>query len=186
MQISVTARSGDISEGIKEYAAKKLKKLERLLPKIETVQITEQKERAWYIVEITLIANGLLIRSEERGADMRSAIDLVIDKLERQVKKYREKLNDRLHRAGAEAAVALTETGGETEAEAESALEEEVPGRIVRNKHFEMKPMTPDEAAAELELLGHDFYAFVNSESETVNVIYRRRDGNYGLIEPEF
>lgn len=143
MQISVTARSGDISEGIKEYAAKKLKKLERLLPKIETVQITEQKERAWYIVEITLIANGLLIRSEERGADMRSAIDLVIDKLERQVKKYREKLNDRLHRAGA-------------------------------------------EAAAEMELLGHDFYAFINSESETVNVIYRRRDGNYGLIEPEF
>jgi len=174
MQITVTARSGEISEGIREYAAKKLKKLERLLPRMESVQITEAKERAWYIVEITLVADGLLVRSQERGGDMRSAIDLVVDKLERQIKKYRDKMNDRFRHHEIEA-VAV---------ESESA--EEAAGRIVRSKRFEMKPMTPDEAAAEMELLGHDFYVFVNSETEAVNVLYRRRDGNYGLIEPGF
>jgi putative sigma-54 modulation protein len=175
MQILVTARHGEISEGIKEYAAKKLKKLERLLRKMDSVQITETKERAWYIVEITLTADGLLIRAQERADDMRTAIDLVVDKLERQVKKYRDKLNHRFrHQAAREQTVV------------EAGPEEEQPGRIVRSKRFEMKPMTPDEAAAEMELVGHDFYVFINADTEAVNVIYRRQDGNYGLIEPGF
>ena len=175
MQIQVTARKGEISQGIKEYAAKKLKKLERILPVIESVQITETKERAWYIIEITVVANGLLVRGQERGDDMRAVIDSVVDKLERQIKKYRGKLNDRSRHAAGIGKVfgemSLEESGG--------------PGRIVRSKRFEMKPMSPDEAAAEMELLGHDFYLFINSESEEMNVIYRRADGNYGLIEPE-
>jgi putative sigma-54 modulation protein len=175
MQITVTARSGEISEGVKEYAAKKLKKLERLLPQIESVQITEAKERAWHIVEITLMANGMLIRGQERSGEMRSAIDLLVDKLERQVKKYREKLNSRPRHAG------VAEAAGAEEESAEGG-----PGNIVRCKRFAMKPISPDEAAAEMELLGHDFYVFTNSETEEVNVIYRRRDGNYGLIEPGY
>ncbi|NIM04449.1 MAG: ribosome-associated translation inhibitor RaiA [Armatimonadetes bacterium] len=175
MQISVTARHGEVSQGIREHAAKKLKKLERLLPKIESVQITEAKERAWYIVEITLVADGLLVRGQERAEDMRTAIDLVVDKLERQVKKYRGKLNDRFRHHGTQPPPVE-----------EEAEEQDQPGQIVRSKRFDMKPMKPEEAAAEMELLGHDFYVFINAESDVVNVIYRRRDGNYGLIEPEF
>jgi len=175
MEITVTARSGEISEGIKEYAARKLRKLEHLLRNIESVQITEAKERAWHIVEITLLADGLLVRGQERGAEMRAAIDLVVDKLERQIKKYREKLNDRARHSTGEP-LSLSAREGE----------EGPSGRIVRSKRFAMKPMSPDEAAAEMELLGHDFFVFTNAETDEVNVIYRRRDGNYGLIEPEF
>ncbi len=175
MEITVTARGAEISEGIKEYAAKKLQKLERLLRHIESAHITEAKERAWHIIEITVVADGLLIRGQERSAETRSAIDLVVDKLERQIKKYRQKVNDRKRHGETPPPPVVVE---------ESA--EDGPGEIVRSKSFAMKPMTADEAAAEMELLGHDFYVFTNAETEEVNVIYKRRDGNYGLIEPKF
>jgi len=174
MQISVTARSGEFSDGVKDYAAKKLKKLERILPKIDSVQITETKERAWHIVEITVTSNSLLVRSQERSDDMRSAIDGVVDKLERQIKKYRTKLQNRSRHIEDEEALAQAGEG------------DEETGRIVRSKRFAIKPMDPNEAAAEMELLGHDFYVFSNAITNQVNVIYRRQDGHYGLIEPDF
>ena len=189
MLITVTARSGEISDGMKEYAEKKIKKLERVLPNIQSVQITEQKERAWYIVEITVQAGNILVRSQDRADDMRTAVDSVVDKLERQIKKYRQKLSDRYQRLAPEVP---QEVATVARGEAEQAREEseevslEAAGRIIRNKRFDMKPMGADEAAAEMELLGHDFYVFANADSGAVNVIYRRRDGNYGLIEPEF
>jgi putative sigma-54 modulation protein len=182
MQITVTSRSGEINESMKEYAAKKLKKLERLLPRIDSVQITEDKERAWHIVEIHVMANGLLVRGQERSGELRSAIDMVVEKLERQIKKYRTKVSDHTRRTGIGELPAVVSPVTEEELSEET----EQIGAIVRSKRFAMKPLSPDEAAAELELLGHDFYVFTNAETDQVNVIYRRQDGNYGLIEPDF
>jgi putative sigma-54 modulation protein len=179
MQITVTTRSVESTEGIKEYAGKKLKKLERLLPSIASVQITEAKERAWFIIEITVVAGSLLVRSQERSDNLHTAIDLVIDKLELQIKKYRKKVSDRSRH------VSIPEMP-EPEPEEVAEAEESPAGTIVRSKRFAIKPMSADEAAAEMELLGHDFFMFTNVETNRMNVIYRRQDGNYGLIEPEY
>jgi putative sigma-54 modulation protein len=178
MEILVTSRSGELTDGVKEYAAKKLKKLEKLLPKIDSIHITEAKERAWHILEVNINADGLIIRGQERDTDLRTAIDQVVDKLERQVKKYRQKMN---HHSRQSVASALGE-----ELAQEDPEEEVTEGRLIKTKRFLMKPMNPEEAAAEMELLGHDFFLFVNAVTEQVSLIYRRRDGNYGLIEPDY
>jgi putative sigma-54 modulation protein len=177
MQISIAAKKGvAVPTGLKEFAERKLGKLERLLPKVDTVEITCSRERQWRVVEIMINADGLLVRGEERAADMRSAIDGLIDKLERRIKRSRSRMLERYRQAP----------------EFRSAWESEPTASagsgpsVVRTKRFAVKPMTPEEAAAQMELLGHDFYVFTNAETEQVNVLYRRRDGNYGLIEPEF
>jgi putative sigma-54 modulation protein len=176
MQINITAKGVAVPPGMKELTERKLAKLQRLLRQIDTVDITCSRERQWRVVEIVLKANGLLVRGEDRAVDIRSAIEGLIDKLERRVKKSRSKLIDRYRDA--------PETRGAWEAETVEPIEESEP-QVVRSKSFAVKPMTPEEAAAQMDLLGHGFYVFRNAETEQVNVLYRRRDGNYGLIEPE-
>jgi putative sigma-54 modulation protein len=178
MEILVTSRSGELSDAMKDYAAKKLKKLDKILPRIDSIHITEAKERAWHIVEMTVSANGLLIRAQERDTEMRIAIDQVIDKLERQIKKYRTKTNNHSRQG-------VSEALGEELAQAEGEPEESE-GRLIKTKRFLMKPMSSEEAAAEMELLGHDFFLFINAATEKVGLLYRRQDGNYGLIEPDY
>ena len=177
MRITISGKGTEIPPGLREHAESKLKKLERYLKKIESVEITQSQERGRQVIEVIVNANGLLIRSEERSADARTAIDLVLEKLERQIKKSRRKWLDRVHSPGDEAAAELPPEDWEEEA---------TEGRIVRTKRFAIKPMIPEEAAAQMELVGHDFYVFSNADTGAVNVLYRRRDGNYGLIEPEF
>ena len=176
MLINITARGVEVPPALKETAEHKLGKLERLLRRIDTVDITCSRERQWRIVEVVINANGLLIRGEDRAADFQSALDNLMDKLERRIKKSRSKIIQRYREA--------PETRG-----AWDALEEEddvFEPRLVRSKRFAVKPMSLEEAAAEMDLLSHDFYVFRNAETEQVNVLYRRKDGNYGLIEPEF
>ena len=179
MLINITAKGVVVPANFKELVQRKLTKLERLLPGIDTVDITCSHERQWQVVEVMMNANGLLVRGEDRAADFRSALENLADKLERRIKKSRSKLIQRYREA--------PET---REAWAELLPEEEpaeVPQpAVVRSKRFPLKPMTPDEAADEMELLGHDFYVFINSETDQVNVLYRRKAGNYGLIEPDF
>jgi len=176
MQINITAKGVAVPPGLREMTERKLNKLGRLLRQIDTVDITCSRERQWRVVEIVLKADGLVVRGEDRAIDVRSAIESLIDKLERRVKKSRSKLVDRYREA--------PETRGawaETEAESDNVSEPQ----LVRSKSFTVKPMSPEEAAAQMDLLGHGFYVFMNAETEEVNVLYRRRDGNYGLIEPE-
>lgn len=177
MQVNVTAKGVAVPSGLKEIAERKLGKLERLLREIETVDITCSRERQWRVVEVLIRANGVLVRGEDRAIDIRSAIESVIDKLERRIKKSRSKLVDRYREA--------PDTRDAWDAEAVEPDDEFEP-TLVRSKRFNVKPMSPEEAAAQMELLGHDFYVFMNSETDQVDVLYRRRDGNYGLIEPEF
>lgn len=182
MHINVTARGVVVPASFKETVEKKLGKLERLLRKIDTVDVTCSHERQWQVVELVINANGLLVRGEDRAADVRSALESVVDRLERRVKKSRSRLIERYREAPdtreAWVAAAAEMAGGAEEDESEP--------RVVRSKRFALKPLTPEEAAAEMELLGHDFYVFRNAETSQVNVIYRRTEGNYGLIEPEF
>jgi putative sigma-54 modulation protein len=178
MQINLTAKGVAVPPGLKEIAERKLAKLERLLRQIDTVDITCSRERQWRVVEIVIKANGILVRGEDRAIDIRSAIDSLVDKLERRIKKSRSKLLDRYrdHPDTRDAwEMPLEQDGG-------SALDP----TLVRSKRFPIKPMSAEEAAAQMDLLGHDFFVFVNAETEQVNVLYRRKDGNYGLIEPEF
>jgi putative sigma-54 modulation protein len=178
MQINVTAKGVAIPGGLKQAAERKLSKLERLLHQIDTVDITCSRERQWRVVEIVINANGLLVRGEDRAIDIRSAIDNLVDKLERRVKKSRSKLLDRYREH--------PETREAWEAAPQQEPEAALQPALVRSKRFPVKPMNPEEAAAQMDLLGHDFYVFRNAETEQVNVLYRRKDGNYGLIEPEF
>jgi putative sigma-54 modulation protein len=177
MRITISGRGVEVLPGLREHAEARLKKLERYLKRIESVEITHSQERGWHVIEVMVNANGLLIRGEERSADARSAIDLVLEKVERQIRRSRGKWLDR---------VRSQEEWGPEELLSGEGEEETAGGRIVRTKRFTIKPMGPEEAAAQMELLGHDFYVFTNAETGQVNVLYRRRDGDYGLIEPDF
>ena len=178
MLINVTAKGVEAPPKLKQLAEKKLQKLERLLRNIDAVEITLSRERQWRVVEIVITADALLVRGEGKAEDVRTAFERLVDKLERRIKKSRSKLLTRYREAPE------TRPAWEEEEEVEGQAEESLP-EVVRSKRFAMKPMVPEEAAAQMELLGHDFYVFRNAETEQVNVLYRRRDGNYGLIEPE-
>jgi len=180
MLINITAKGVAVPPDLKAIAERELEKLGKLLRRIDTVDITCSRERQWRVVEMVISANGVLVRGQDRGVDIRTAVDSLVEKLERRIKKSRSKLMEqyRTHPETRQAWAAGPEEEEETAVDLEPML--------VRSKRFEIKPMNPDEAAAQMELVGHDFFVFRNAETEQVNVIYRRKDGNYGLIEPEF
>jgi len=185
MQIIFSGKHVEVTPALKQYAETKLNKLSRFFDGVQEVHVMESTLRNQHIVEVTLKANGTLIRAEERSADMYSSIDLVVDKLERQLSRYKERFLTRTRESlgGHKPAESAPETVAANTAEEEGAGEENA-SRIVRTKRFAVKPMDPEEAALEMEMIGHDFYVFRNAENDEVNVVYRRRDGNYGLIEP--
>ena len=185
MLINISAKGVAVPPKFRELAEQRLGKLQRLLAPIGAVEITCTRERQWRRVEMVVQANGLLVRGVERALELQTALESLVDNLERQVKKSRSKLLDR-YREAPETRHAWAEV--EDEDEEEETREEgetDEPG-VVRTKRVSLKPMAPEEAAAQMELIGHDFFVFRNAETEQVNVLYRRRDGNYGLIEPDF
>ncbi len=184
MLVNITAKGVTIPPKFKEVAEKKLAKLQRLVSPIGTVDIQCSRERQWRRVEVLVDANGLLVRGDERALELIPALESLVDKLERQIKRSRSRLVDR-YREAPSTREAWVEVAGETVEEG-GEVEPTFQGELVRSKRVAVKPMTPEEAAAQMELLGHDFFVFRNAETEEVNVLYRRRDGNYGLIEPEF
>ncbi len=180
MQIIFTGKHLDVTPSLREYAETKLSKLSRFFDHVQEAHVTESITRGQHIVEVTLKVDGTLIRAEERTSDMYTSLDQVVDKLEGQLRRYKERFITRTQEAlGGQKPTELVAAATATPAEEEEPLPE-----IVRTKRFAVKPMGPEEAAMEMELIGHDFFVFRNSESNEVNVIYRRRDGNYGLIEP--
>ena len=176
MQLQVKGRNVEVSDSIRAYAERKLGKLERQIenPRIELELAVERNPSiaAKHVAEATVWTKGPVLRAREASGDVKASIDQLVDKLERQVTRYRKKRRRR--RAPANE---LTEPPESPVGDAEP--------RIVKTKQFAVKPMTPEEAVLQLELIGHDFFVFRNSEAGAINVVYRRRDGNYGLIEPE-
>jgi putative sigma-54 modulation protein len=179
MRLQVKGRNLEVSAAIRDYAEEKLGKLERQLadPTRVELELTVEKNpaiAASQVAEATVWTKGPVLRARESSSDMKASIDQLVEKLERQVTRYREK-----RRRGRHAHV----EGGVPDSAPTDAAEEEP--LIVKTKQFAVKPMSPEEAVLQLELVGHDFFVFRNAESDEVNVVYRRRDGNYGLIEPQ-
>ncbi|MBI2843618.1 MAG: ribosome-associated translation inhibitor RaiA [Armatimonadetes bacterium] len=188
MLITVKGKNVEVTDALKRYAEKKIQKLEKYFGEIKEAQVTQSVQRNWHIVEVMLEGDGVLLRGEERTDDMYASIDQVVDKLERRVKKFKGKHYGRAAEEGprerqAQREQMLAEVAGVESPEL--AAEEELAPEIVRTKRFPIKPMAPEEAANQMELLHHDFFVFLNQDTEAVNVVYRRKDGNYGLIEPE-
>ncbi|HET6172028.1 MAG TPA: ribosome-associated translation inhibitor RaiA [Gaiellales bacterium] len=193
MQLQVSGRNLDITAPIREYAERKLARIERHLTEDTRVDLELAIERNRSIsnnqhAELTVWTKGPVLRAHEYADDMYAAIDLAVDKLDRQVRRYRERRRHwRPHHQARdiEALLPLSEADEAASLEIANGVEAELPiPTIVKTKRFNMKPMHPDEAALQLELVGHEFYVFLNAESDAVAVIYRRRDGNLGVIEP--
>ncbi|MCL5734010.1 MAG: ribosome-associated translation inhibitor RaiA [Actinobacteria bacterium] len=187
MNLTVKGRNLVLTEATSSYAQEKIGKLGKYLADVTRCEVELWTEKNPSIpdnqvVEATIFTKGPTIRAREATPDVYTSIDLVFAKLERQVKKYRGKLVARSQ--GAHKEVLASE--GFVAPEVSEVVEEETPApRIVKTKQFMIKPMTPEEAALQLELVGHDFYVFTNAESQETAVVYRRRDGNYGLIEAQ-
>jgi len=175
MRITVKGKNIAVTPALREHVEKKLGKLPRYFDSIKEATATLSVEKNRHIVEVTMPLNGgMLLRAEEETQDMYASIDLVVEKLERQIEKYKTRIARKLKDGSLKD---LTPVSG--------GVEDDEP-RIVRTKRFAMKPMPVDEAILQMNLLGHDFFVFCNAETDEVNVVYQRRDGNYGLIEPIF
>jgi putative sigma-54 modulation protein len=174
VQLRVKGRGVEVTDAIRTYAEKRLGRLERQLPDPDIeLQLSAESNpsiRDCHVAEATVRTRGPVLRARESSEDMRASIDQLVDKLERQVTRYREK-RGRRRRAPRQA----TDEG--------IRMPEEP--QIVRTKQFAVKPMTAEEAVLQLELVGHDFFVFRNADSDEVNIVYRRRQGGYGLIEPQ-
>jgi len=180
MRLQVKGRNLEVSEQIRTYAEEKLGKLDRLVsdPTRVELELAVEKNPSIadnHVAEATVWTKGPGLRARETSADMKASIDQLVSKLERQVKRYREKRRVAPRRHAREGGVA---------ADAAPVEVEEDETTIVKTKQFAVTPMSPEEAVLQLELVGHDFFVFRNAETETINVVYRRRDGDYGLIEP--
>ena len=178
MRLQVKGRNLEISEQIRTYAEEKLGKLDRLVsdPTRVELELAVEKNPSIadnHVAEATVWTKGPVLRARETSGDMKASIDQLVDKLERQVKRYREKR--RVARAATPATAAPRSAAVE-------APDDDT--TIVKTKQFTVNPMSPEEAILQLELVGHDFFVFRNAETESINVVYRRRDGDYGLIEP--
>lgn len=183
MLLVVKGKGLEVSEPLRAYAEEKIGKLDRYLDNIKEASVDLSVEKAKnaeerFVVQVTAMANGTILRGEERAGDLYAAIDSVLDVMQRQIVRYKGKHRGRGRLSAAKMVAAET-----VSLDGEEVTEEEP--RVVKTKRFAIKPMGLEEAVEQMELLGHDFFVFFNASSEEVNVLYRRKDGNYGLIEPE-
>ncbi len=190
MHLVIKGRNMEVNDRLREYVEKKIGKMTKYLPDVQEIRVdlAEEKSRKTSereVVQVTMRSNGMLLRAEERNSDIYAAIDAVADKLHGQINRFKGKKRRKMERAQV-AAVEALETEFISSALEPVAEEEDLfEGRIVRTKRFSMTPMNEEEAIDQMELLGHDFFIFYNAASDSVNVLYRRSDGNYGLLQPE-
>ena len=177
MKITISGKNIDVTEGLKAAVNEKLGKLEKYFTPDTNVIVTLSVEKERQKIEVTIPVKGNIIRSEQVSNDMYVSIDLVEEIIERQIRRYKKKLIDKK-----QAAIAFSQAF--IEDEEDTAYEDDI--QIVKTKKFAMKPVNPEEACLQMEMLGHNFFVFLNSETEQVNVVYKRKNGTYGLIEPEF
>lgn len=176
MNIIISGKNIEITEALRERVTKRVKKLEKFFNSDTEVHVTLSVQRVSQIVEITIPFNGVTLRAEDQNEDMYTSIDRVVDLIERQIRKNKTRLERRFH---------------ENDFRVDNSkftdnVQEETEFKVVRSKRFAVKPMDVEEAILQMNLLGHEFFMFYNADSSQVNVVYKRKDGNYGLIEPEF
>lgn len=175
MKITISGKNIEVTEGLRAAVEDKLSKLEKYFTPDTACKVTLSVEKDRQKMEVTIPMKGHIIRAEQQSDDMYVTIDLIVDIIEAQLKKYRKKLIDKQQN---------TESLRREFVEEDAADDEEI--RIVRVKKFGMKPMFPEDACVQMELLGHNFFVFSNAQTGEVNVVYKRADRSYGLIEPEF
>ncbi len=179
MELQITGRNMELSPAVRRYIERKLGKLNRHLPNIveSKVEISQERTKSpqqRFVVQVTLDSSGTLLRGEERGEKLFEAIDKVAAVMDRQIEHYKGKLYEK----GRGSSFVRSEFS-------EEVVEVQPPQKVVKVKRFAVKPMSVDEAIDQMELLGHDFFLFFNADTEGLNLLYRRKDGDYSLIEPE-
>lgn len=182
MKFHIRGKNVEVTNPLKEYAERKVGRLEKYFEApLTDVNITLSVLKNKHTVEVMIPVNAAMLRAEERSEDMYASIDMVIDKLERQIRKLKTRINRRARQEGTQRSVfkEAFEQAAPTRPHEEDDLFE-----VVRTKRFMLKPMDVEEAVLQMNLLGHNFYVFSNSATESVNVVYKREDGKYGLIEP--
>ncbi|MDY6029616.1 MAG: ribosome-associated translation inhibitor RaiA [Acidaminococcaceae bacterium] len=175
MSVNVKGRNINVTPALKEYVEKKLTKVTRQFKTVGEITAVMRVEKGDHTVEITVPASGILLRAQETTKDMYSSIDLVIEKIERQIHKYKTRLMRRKYTNFVE--------NSESDSGEHPSSEQEF--EIVKNKSFVMRPMSVEEAILQMNLLNHDFFVFYDVDLESTNVVYRRKDGKYGLLSPE-
>jgi putative sigma-54 modulation protein len=193
MQLIVQGKNIQVTDRLREYVETKVDRLDRYLPTITDARMELASEQTRkhgdrQIAQLTIHSKGMMLRAEERSGDIFTSVDMVMDKMKRQIDRYKSKRRARFRGALSREVEPSAE---EREVDAEELLDEitegdeTLEGSIVRIKRFQVSPMDPEEAIEQMELLGHDFFVFYNADGGQFNVVYRRRDGNYGLIQPD-
>ncbi|PRR83132.1 ribosome hibernation-promoting factor, HPF/YfiA family [Clostridium vincentii] len=177
MNVTVIAKNIELTPALKETVEKKISKLDRYFESNVEARATLNVQKNRQIVEITIPFNGVILRGEESTDDMYKSIDLVEDKLERQIRKQKTKLS----RKNSGGSLRFPSFNSD-----DIKDDEEDEAKIVKTKRFNVKPMSADEAVLQMELLGHSFFVYEDADTSKVNVMYKRKDGDYGLIEPEY
>ena len=175
MRFTISGKNIEVTDGLRSAVTDKLGKLERYFTPETEIIVTMSVEKERQKIEVTIPVKGNIIRSEQVSNDMYVSIDLVEEVIERQLRKYKNKIVDKQQSAT-----------NFQKAYLDKDYEEDEEVKIIRTKKFDIKPMYPEDACVQMELLGHNFFVFLNSETEQVNVVYKRKNGTYGLIEPEF
>ncbi len=173
MEFRIVGKNIEVTEGLRSAVEEKIGKLEKYFTPETIAHVTLSVEKDRQKIEVTIPVKGNIIRSEETSNDMYVSIDLVEEIIERQLKKYKSKLADKT----------AAESFKQEYLEKDFMDDEEI--KIIRSKKFDIKPMYPEDACVQMELLGHNFYVFMNAETDQVNVVYKRKGNTYGLIEPE-
>lgn len=190
MKLDFQGRNAEVESRLLNHARPRLEGLEQFSDRIGEVRVTLSRQKGLHTIEITCALNGSILRSEVRDHDELTAFDQALDKLERQLVRYKDKMVDRRKRArrrqDAQEQIAQSAAAQVQQEEAIAEAEEEFEEfHIVRTKSHALKPMTPQEAVLQMEMVGHDFYVFLDGDALHVGVVYKRRDGGYGLIEPQ-
>ena len=175
MRYVITGRNIEVTEGLKTAVYDKIGKLEKYFMQDTEIHVTLSVEKERQKIEVTIPLKGNVLRAEEVSSDMYVSIDLVEEVIERQLKKYKNKIIEKKHNV-----VNFAPEFIEKDYDEDDAI------KIERSKKFAIKPMDPEEACLQMELLGHNFYVFNNSETDEINVVYKRKGNTYGLIEPEY
>lgn len=173
MKLILRGKDIEVTDALRDHVQKRIGKIDKYFDFDTVAQVTLIVEHGEHKVEVTADINGMILRAEEATGDMYASIDMVVDKLERQIAKYKTRINRKARQGGGLKAMADL-----------PKVDEEEDMDIVKTKRFVVKPMPVEEALLQMNLLGHDFYVFINAEIDEISVVYRRKDGKYGLIEP--
>ena len=178
MNYNLRGHNIELTEALKDYVVKKLSRVERYFDEVPSsdVQVTLRVLKGDHTIEVTLPLNGMMIRAEETNSDMYASIDLVVEKLERQIRKYKTRVNKKYENQGVRALFKeLSNAPSETEEDFS----------VVKTKTFSVKPMVIEEAILQMNLIGHSFFVFLNADDNEMNVVYKRKDGKYAVIKPQ-